>query len=312
MGGFGIALFLGVMWGLGLLISNYRENPTRYSPLFQSRSDFLQHNSRSNKKYKVKAIHEVRSGDTMWEIARTFGITVSALREVNDIGRGSRIYVGQKLRIPSMTPDLNEQNEINRGLEVVVDSNSNDNETKTTYKIRRGDTLYDIASRFGTTTIHLREINGLRGNSRIRIGQELYISRQNRNSRNIANKLTESSRLMNRNQSSIPEIAMPEEEFQQLENDILGMKKQLYDDKIGALKEIEELYNANQISENEKNEYVKLVTNYNPLINNFKTKIIGFETLPKRQKDKLVELIYNDKINSDSIHIAPNFWDVAP
>jgi len=42
----------------------------------------------------------VRDGDSLWAIARRHGITVSRLVEVNDI-RGSRIYAGQVLTVPS-------------------------------------------------------------------------------------------------------------------------------------------------------------------------------------------------------------------
>ncbi len=267
----------------------------------------VQHTRRSNKKYKVKAIYEVRPGDTMWEIAKTFGVPISALLEVNNISRGSRIYVDQKLRIPLMAHSLNEQNEINRGLEVVIASTPNKN-IQTTYKVRRGDTLYDIARRFGTTPTNLLEINGLHRNSRIHIGQELNVTGQDEGGRrkSLVNKVTEFQK-SDSNQSSIPEIVIPEKEFQKLQNDIREMKEQVVRDKIDALNEIGEAYKAHQISEKEKNEYVKLVTNYNPIIDNFRTKVVGFEMFQKRQKDKLIELIYSDEINSDSIRVASDF-----
>lgn len=43
--------------------------------------------------------YQVRSGDSLWDIARSHGTTVDRLKEENDL-RGSRIYAGQVLKIP--------------------------------------------------------------------------------------------------------------------------------------------------------------------------------------------------------------------
>jgi len=45
-----------------------------------------------------EASYRVRSGDTLWTIARVTGLTVGQLRAANDL-RGSRIYPGQLLRL---------------------------------------------------------------------------------------------------------------------------------------------------------------------------------------------------------------------
>ncbi len=44
--------------------------------------------------------HTVKAGETVYGIARQYGIGVEALREANDIGASSTIQPGQKLRIP--------------------------------------------------------------------------------------------------------------------------------------------------------------------------------------------------------------------
>ncbi len=47
-----------------------------------------------------KAIHyRVRRGDSLWSIARNYGVDVDSLREVNNLA-GNRIFTGQTLRIP--------------------------------------------------------------------------------------------------------------------------------------------------------------------------------------------------------------------
>jgi LysM repeat protein len=50
-------------------------------------------------------VHEVKSGDTLWGLARKYGVKESALRDANNLKVGSTLKVGQKLRIPaSATP----------------------------------------------------------------------------------------------------------------------------------------------------------------------------------------------------------------
>lgn len=44
--------------------------------------------------------HVVVHGDTLWDLAMTYGVTVDALREANRI-TDDRIYIGQKLGIPA-------------------------------------------------------------------------------------------------------------------------------------------------------------------------------------------------------------------
>ena len=44
--------------------------------------------------------HQVRRGDSLWSIARDYGVDVNTLKAANKL-TGSRIYAGQTLRIPS-------------------------------------------------------------------------------------------------------------------------------------------------------------------------------------------------------------------
>lgn len=51
-----------------------------------------------------ESIHyQVRRGDSLWGIARNYGVDVDSLKEANKLG-GTRIYAGQTLRIPTTAP----------------------------------------------------------------------------------------------------------------------------------------------------------------------------------------------------------------
>ena len=94
--------------------------------------------------------YTVRAGDTLSEIAARYGTTVTELVRLNGIADRDRIYVGQVLLIPQGG---------------CVD----------TYIVQSGDTLTQIASRFGTTVARLAGINGIRNTDRIYVGQVLTL-----------------------------------------------------------------------------------------------------------------------------------------
>jgi lysozyme len=124
--------------------------------------------TRSNRTYEASdGTYKVRRGDTLWDIARAFSTSTSELRRLNYLGNSSRIYVGQVLRIPG---------------NYASSRKSSPTVAKTTgtvtHKVKRGDTLWDIARKYGTTTAKLRRLNNLSRSSRIYVGQSLYVSRQ--------------------------------------------------------------------------------------------------------------------------------------
>lgn len=96
-------------------------------------------------------VHQVERGDTLSEIATRYNVTVSQLRQWNDI-RGSNIRVGQRLNV------YTGQN------------------PQTEHVVRRGDTLIDIAQRYGVSVANIKDWNNLTTNT-IRVGQKLTIFR---------------------------------------------------------------------------------------------------------------------------------------
>ncbi len=134
--------------------------------------------SRSYRSYEAEdGIYVVRSGDTMWDIARAFGTTVDALRSSNYIERGSRIYVGQKMKIPASASKMKEKSRESSSPRTYASSTQpTQSSDKSRHKVRSGDTLWDIARMYGTTTARIRQLNGLGRSSRIYPGQMLTIA----------------------------------------------------------------------------------------------------------------------------------------
>lgn len=99
--------------------------------------------------------HRVRSGESLYTIGKRYGVSVDRIKAANGLRRNT-IRVGQELVIPARSS-----------------GGAGVSEGKV-HRVRSGDTLSEIARRYGTTVSKLRSANGLTSN-RLRIGQELKI-----------------------------------------------------------------------------------------------------------------------------------------
>ena len=92
----------------------------------------------------------VKSGDSLYSIARKYGITVDALKSAN--GKSSNLLsIGEVLVIP-------------------ISSSSNSK----TYVVKSGDSLWKIATSYGTSVNAIKQVNGLSSDV-LSIGQVLII-----------------------------------------------------------------------------------------------------------------------------------------
>lgn len=105
--------------------------------------------------------YTVERGDSLWSIARRFGITVQEIRDANNL-TSDTLSVGQSLIIPGISAD--EDLEDNNGSETVPN----------TYTVQSGDSLWSIANRFGITVNDLKTANSLTSNL-LSVGQILVI-----------------------------------------------------------------------------------------------------------------------------------------
>ena len=125
-------------------------------------------------------VHTVQKGDTLYTIARQHNTTVDTLVRLNALPDPSRLAVGQRLRVPRppMAPDCAPGAPScppPRPDRPPMQPPTPRPPREEIYVVQPGDTLGDIAFRFGTTVPVLLRLNGLSDTEDIRPGQELRV-----------------------------------------------------------------------------------------------------------------------------------------
>ncbi len=114
-------------------------------------------------KYKVK------TGDNLSKIAKHFGVTSVDIQQWNAMG-SSVIRIGQVLKLVT-----GERRSAATKHALASKPDTTRKKKPVAYKVKKGDTLYSIASAFGVSVNDLKAWNRIRG-SRIRIGQAIVIN----------------------------------------------------------------------------------------------------------------------------------------
>lgn len=109
--------------------------------------------------------YTVKSGDSLWLIARRFNTTVAKLIHWNNLRHGSRLMPGQQL---SLIPVVYSGSD-------ALDNGKDHKTTVINYTVKKGDSLWLISRRFGTTVAQLVEWNKLSNAKTLRPGQKLVL-----------------------------------------------------------------------------------------------------------------------------------------
>ena len=118
------------------------------------------------KKEKAKEIYEVKSGDTLFSIARKHHVTLKTIMALNNMKAGGIIKIGQKLKVSKKVSYVTKKKKVKKVKYV----------TKK-YKVKRGDTLSRIAKRYKISVKELRRLNKLSRKSSLRIGKVLAVGK---------------------------------------------------------------------------------------------------------------------------------------
>ena len=178
--------------------------------------------------------YTVKSGDSLWSIAKKYNISVSDLKNANGL-TSSLLSIGDVLKIPTIVKEEPKQNayivkkgdslykiaqnydttvseiiqlnnlistalSIGQVLEIPVK-----NVSGTTYTVKSGDTLYKIAQNYNTTVNELKSLNNLTSNL-LSIGQVLKIPTTTTNNIYIVKKGDSLYKIARENNTTVDQL----------------------------------------------------------------------------------------------------------
>lgn len=94
----------------------------------------------------------VKKGDTLYDIARKYGVTVDELKNANNLT----------------------SNNLSIGINLIIPTSSIETPSVNTYIVKKGDSLYKIANMYGMSVNELKSLNNLTTNL-LNIGQQLKV-----------------------------------------------------------------------------------------------------------------------------------------
>ena len=110
----------------------------------------------------------VKKGDTLWSIARAYGLTVERLKSLNNL-TSNNLTIGDSLIVKDSSGNSD---------------NSSSADNNKYYIVKKGDSLYSIARSNNMTVDKLKSLNNLTSNI-LSIGQKLIISSGSKVSNNV-------------------------------------------------------------------------------------------------------------------------------
>jgi LysM repeat protein len=113
----------------------------------------------------------VQPGETAWDIANEYGVTLEALVSANELVDPNRLEPGQQLVIPEADDTIPEESSPTEPSSEGQGIGS----SQQTHAVAAGDTLWSIAEQYGTTVDEIATLNDLDPEGILTLGQELLI-----------------------------------------------------------------------------------------------------------------------------------------
>jgi membrane-bound lytic murein transglycosylase D len=109
------------------------------------------------------AYHRVRSGENLSSIAQRYRTSVKKIMRANNLRKSHHIVAGKRLKIPT-----------GKGAVAAYGSPRGGKPKAASHVVRRGDSLWNVAKRYDTTTASIQKLNKLPG-THLYVGQVLKV-----------------------------------------------------------------------------------------------------------------------------------------
>lgn len=131
-------------------------------------------------------VHKVKKGESLWDIAQQYRLSLDKISSVNDLRKPDSLYIGQEINIP-----IENQNEVNQkednklsfepgessysGISTTLNQEFRDSVRETDYTVKAGENLWTIAQNYQVSLSDLSKINNLENEEKLSIGQIIKI-----------------------------------------------------------------------------------------------------------------------------------------
>jgi len=148
------------------------------------------------------ATYAIEAGDTLFSIARKHKTTIDELRQFNDLKKGETLALGRELQVPTNTyshdgsveeltdfDDLLRQKNKTRIVQTdtkkkkIATDETQPVNTGNLHKVKKGDSLHDIAKKNNTTVAKIKKLNNIKSNKDLRIGKYISLPKTTRYTR---------------------------------------------------------------------------------------------------------------------------------
>jgi LysM repeat protein len=117
----------------------------------------------------------IQPRDTLDQIGQLYNVSVQSLMIVNNIESASKVIPGTVILIPADAPPYGQVPALFSPLDSTLGAGGGGDVAGLQYVLQPGDTLIDVAEKFGVTVAALKEANGIKNGFRLQMGQVIII-----------------------------------------------------------------------------------------------------------------------------------------
>jgi len=181
-----------------------------------------------------KISYKVQRGDSLWKVARNYGVSMQDLARENNLSAKSQLRIGQNLTLPAGARLLQESEK------TPIKSSSKSSGGSQKYKVKKGDSLSVIAWKYKTSVAAIKSASGIKSNT-IRVNQVLTIPNKNSARSTVAMKKSSTKK-------SSGNLTATGNVYTVRKGDSLGVIAQKHGVKVSAIKKANGLKSDNIIA----------------------------------------------------------------